>query len=40
MSTGRFVFDQPASRVIFGAGSLNQVAEEVRKLGGARAMVL
>jgi len=40
MPTGSFVYDQPASRVIFGAGSLNQVAEEVKKLGAARAIVL
>jgi alcohol dehydrogenase class IV len=35
-----FVYDQPASRVIFGAGSFDQVAEEVRRLGAARAIVL
>lgn len=35
-----FVSDQPASRVIFGAGSLGRVSEEVERLGATRAMVL
>lgn len=40
MTIGSFVFDQPASRVVFGAGSLGQVAEEVRRLGATRAIIL
>jgi len=40
MTFESFVFDQPASRVIFGAGSLDRVGEEVRRLGVARAIVL
>jgi maleylacetate reductase len=40
MTTGSFVFDQPASRVVFGAGSLVRVAEELRRLGATRAIVL
>ena len=35
-----FVADQPASRVIFGQGSLGRVAEEVKRLGATRAIVL
>jgi maleylacetate reductase len=35
-----FVYDQPASRVIFGAGAFDRIAEEVRRLGATRALVL
>lgn len=35
-----FVYDQPATRVIFGVGSLDRVAEEVKRLGARRAIVL
>jgi maleylacetate reductase len=35
-----FVYDQPATRVIFGAGSLDRVAEEVTRLEARRAIVL
>src|SRR5215813_12767093 len=35
-----FVYDQPATRVIFGIGSLDRLAEEVRRLGARRAIVL
>jgi len=35
-----FVSDQPASRVVFGQGSLDRVAEEVKRLGATRAIVL
>jgi maleylacetate reductase len=35
-----FVLDQPAYRVIFGAGSLDRVTEEVRRLGAQRALVV
>jgi maleylacetate reductase len=35
-----FTFDQPASRVIFGAGSFDCVQEEVKRLGSKRALVL
>ena len=35
-----FVYDQPAARVIFGAGSLDRLAEEVQRLGAKRAIVL
>jgi alcohol dehydrogenase class IV len=35
-----FVYDQPATRVIFGVGSLDRVAEEVKRLGAERAIVL
>ena len=35
-----FVYDQPATRVIFGVGSLDRVAEEVKRLGAKRAIVL
>jgi maleylacetate reductase len=36
----RFVYDMPAYRVIFGAGSLDRLAEEVKRLGSRRALVL
>ncbi|HEX4276975.1 MAG TPA: maleylacetate reductase [Bryobacteraceae bacterium] len=35
-----FIFDQPAARVIFGAGAFDRLAEEVNRLGGRRALVL
>ena len=35
-----FVYDQPATRVIFGVGSLDRLAEEVKRLGAKRAIVL
>jgi maleylacetate reductase len=35
-----FVYDQPATRVIFGAGSLDKLSEEVERLGAKRALVL
>src|SRR5215510_13900283 len=35
-----FVYDQPAARVIFGIGSLDRIAEEVKRLGARRAIVL
>jgi alcohol dehydrogenase class IV len=35
-----FIFDQPAARVIFGAGAFDRLAEEVKRLGGRRALVL
>jgi maleylacetate reductase len=35
-----FVYDQPATRVIFGVGSLDRVAEEVQRLGAKRAIIL
>jgi maleylacetate reductase len=35
-----FVYDQPSSRVIFGVGSLDRLAEEVQRLGAKRAIVL
>jgi maleylacetate reductase len=35
-----FVYDQPATRVIFGVGTLNCLAEEVKRLGAKRALVL
>src|SRR5262245_63395265 len=35
-----FVYDQPAARVIFGVGSLDRIAEEVKRLGARRAIVL
>jgi len=35
-----FVYDQPAARVIFGVGSLDRLAEEVKRLGARRAIVL
>src|SRR5258708_23359907 len=35
-----FVYDQPAARVLFGVGTLSQLAEEVKRLGAKRALVL
>jgi maleylacetate reductase len=35
-----FVYDEPAHRVVFGAGSLDRLAEEVKRFGAARALVL
>src|SRR5712692_5847726 len=35
-----FLYDQPAARVIFGVGALDRLAEEVRRLGARRALVL
>jgi len=35
-----FLYDQPASRVIFGVGALDRLAEEVGRLGARRALVL
>jgi alcohol dehydrogenase class IV len=35
-----FVYDQPATRVIFGVGTLERLAEEVKRLGAQRALVL
>jgi maleylacetate reductase len=35
-----FVYDQPSIRVIFGAGALDRLAEEVKRLGARRALVL
>jgi maleylacetate reductase len=35
-----FVYDQPATRVIFGVGSLDRLADEVKRLGAKRAIVL
>jgi maleylacetate reductase len=35
-----FVLDQPAYRVIFGVGSLERLADEVRKVGANRALVV
>jgi maleylacetate reductase len=35
-----FVYDQPASRVIFGIGSLDRLPDEVKRLGARRAIVL
>ena len=35
-----FVYDQPATRVIFGIGSLDRLSEEVQRLGARRAIVL
>ncbi len=35
-----FLYDQPATRVIFGVGALDRLAEEVRRLGARRALVL
>jgi alcohol dehydrogenase class IV len=40
MNTASFVYDQAAARVIFGAGTVDRVAEEVRRLGATRAIVL
>ena len=35
-----FTFDQPASRVIFGVGAFDRLADEVRRLGARRALVV
>jgi maleylacetate reductase len=35
-----FVYDQPATRVIFGIGSLDRLSEEVQRLGARRVIVL
>jgi maleylacetate reductase len=35
-----FVYEQPSIRVIFGAGALDRLAEEVTRLGARRALVL
>ncbi len=35
-----FVYDQPAARVIFGVGTLDRLADEVKHLGAKRALVL
>jgi alcohol dehydrogenase class IV len=35
-----FILDQPAYRVIFGVGSLDRLADEVRKVGASRALVV
>jgi maleylacetate reductase len=35
-----FVFDQPAYRVVFGAGSIAKLPEEVQRLGATRALVV
>src|SRR5713101_5608930 len=35
-----FIYDQPATRVIFGIGSLDRLPEEVKRLGAQRAIVL
>src|SRR5579871_1645433 len=35
-----FIYDQPATRVIFGVGTLERLAEEVKRLGAKRALVL
>jgi alcohol dehydrogenase class IV len=35
-----FTFDQPASRVIFGVDAFDRLADEVRRLGAKRALVL
>ena len=35
-----FVFDQPEYRVIFGAGALDRLPEEVKRLGARRALVV
>jgi maleylacetate reductase len=35
-----FLYDQPATRVIFGAGALDRLAEEVGRLGARRVLVL
>ncbi len=36
----QFTFDQPAYRVIFGAGSIEQLPDEVTRLGARRALVV
>jgi len=35
-----FIYDQPATRVIFGVGSLDRLSDEVKRLGARRAIVL
>src|SRR4029077_2569074 len=35
-----FLYDQPATRVIFGVGALDSLAEEVRRLDARRALIL
>ncbi len=35
-----FIYDQPPARVIFGSGSFDRLADEVTRLGAARAIVL
>ena len=35
-----FTYDQPATRVVFGAGAFDRLADEVKHLGGKRALVL
>jgi alcohol dehydrogenase class IV len=35
-----FIYDQPAARVIFGVGALDRLADEVKRLGTGRALVL
>ncbi len=35
-----FTYDQPATRVIFGIGALDRLAEEVKRLGARRALIL
>jgi maleylacetate reductase len=35
-----FTYDQPATRVIFGAGAFDRLGDEVRQLGVSRALVL
>jgi maleylacetate reductase len=38
--TRRFLFDQPAYRVIFGAGSISQLPAEVDRLGAHRVLIV
>jgi maleylacetate reductase len=35
-----FTYDRPAGRVVFGAGSLDRLPEEMERHGGRRALVL
>src|ERR1700691_1850662 len=35
-----FTYDQPAARVIFGVGAFDRLADEVKRLGAKRALVL
>lgn len=35
-----FVYDQPASRVVFGVGAIERIADEVKRLGASRALVV
>jgi len=35
-----FTYDQPAARVIFGTGAFDRLADEVKRLGASRALVL